>query len=132
MTRSISNAALMSVCLALGGCGYGVYEYPSAEYLHRTDTITTSAGNAQAINEVTQVIKPNPWDKSAHNRRIRGNGDRAVNAVERYRAKQSSSGSQISQPAGSAPPGGNYSASPPAGGASSTTGGGAGGPGPMQ
>jgi hypothetical protein len=128
MKRSISNAALMSLCLTLGGCGYGVYEYPSAEYLHRTDTITTSAGDAQAINEVTQVIKPNPWDKSARNRRIRGNGDRAVNAVERYRSKQSSSsGSQISQPGGS-PPGGNYSASPPAGGAGSTTGGGAGGP----
>jgi hypothetical protein len=118
MKRSVSNMALVSVCLTLGGCGYGVYEYPSAEYLHRTDTITTSAGDAQAINEVTQVIKPNPWDKRARNRRIQGNGDRAVNAVERYRSKQSSSsGSQISQPAGGSPPGGNYSAAPPAGGA---------------
>jgi hypothetical protein len=75
----------LSAATALGGCLYGPYEDPSAQYLHRTQTITTEAGNAQEINAATQVI--DPWPRSAANRKIPGNGDRVVNAAERYRAK---------------------------------------------
>jgi hypothetical protein len=91
MTRYISACAVMSGALALGGCWqYGTYEYHQAQYLHRTDTITMTAGNDQEINEATQVI--DPWPKSAGNRRIPGHGERMVNAAERYRARQSGSG----------------------------------------
>jgi uncharacterized membrane protein YgcG len=95
MRRPISFIALASAALALGGCWHDTYEYPSAQYLHRTDTITMSAGNAQEINGTTHVI--DPWPKSAGNRHIPGNGDRMVNAMAKYRAKQSGSGEQAGQ-----------------------------------
>ena len=97
MSRHIRAMACMSAALELGGCSYGTYEYPAAQYLHRNQTITMSAGNAQEINEATQVI--DPWKRGVGNPRIPGNGDRMVNAAERYRAKSTAPGGQAGQPA---------------------------------
>jgi uncharacterized membrane protein YgcG len=119
MRRPISFIALASSALALGGCWHSTYEYPSAQYLHRTDTITMSAGNAQEINSTTQVI--NPWPKSAGNRHIPGNGDRMVNAVTKYRAKQSGSGGDQGAPAGQSGQGSQQGAGQQSGGGSAGT-----------
>lgn len=56
---------------------------PFAQYLQRSDTITLGAGNAQAANTVTHMITP--WPPYAFDRRIPGNGERMVGAVQRYR-----------------------------------------------
>jgi hypothetical protein len=92
----------LAAAVLLGGCGYGTYEYPPAQYVNRSQTITMSAGNAQEINEATQVI--DPWRREARKRRIPANGERMVNAAERYRAK-TSAGSGPGQ-SGAAPVGG--------------------------
>src|SRR5260221_14611889 len=56
---------------------------PAAQYLQRSDKITLSAGNAKEVNAATHVI--DPWPPYVGNRRIPGNGERMVGAVERYR-----------------------------------------------
>ena len=56
---------------------------PFAQYAHRSDKITLSAGNASAVNTATHVI--DPWPPYVGNRRIPGNGERMAGAVERYR-----------------------------------------------
>src|SRR5438270_7570904 len=71
---------------ALGGCSSGLYENPAAQYVHRSDTITLSAGNAKDVNAAVHVI--DPWPRYAGNRRIPANGERMVGAVERYRRPQ--------------------------------------------
>ena len=53
------------------------------QYVQRSDTLTLGAGNAKAINTVTHMI--NPWPPYVMDRRIPGNGERMVGAVERYR-----------------------------------------------
>jgi hypothetical protein len=81
----------MLALMPLGGCWwYGPFEDPSAQYIHRTQTIATEAGNAQEVNAATQVI--DPWPPSAANRNIPANGDRMVNTAERYRAKAGPAG----------------------------------------
>jgi hypothetical protein len=56
---------------------------PFAQYVHRSEKITLSAGNASAVNTATHVI--DPWPRYVGNRRIPGNGERMAGAVERYR-----------------------------------------------
>jgi hypothetical protein len=56
---------------------------PFSQYLQRSNKITLSAGNAQAVNTATHVI--DPWPRYVGNRRIPGNGERMVSAIERYR-----------------------------------------------
>src|SRR5947207_15571499 len=70
---------------ALGGCSSGLYEHPAAQYVHRSDTVTLSAGNAKDVNAATHVI--DPWPRRVANRRIPGHGERMVGAVERYRGR---------------------------------------------
>ena len=56
---------------------------PVAIYFQRSDTITSGAGDAKAVNAATHVI--DPWPRYVGNRRIPANGDRMSRAVERYR-----------------------------------------------
>jgi uncharacterized phage-associated protein len=56
---------------------------PVDQYLHRSDKITLSAGNAKQVNAATHVI--DPWPRYVGNRRIPGNGERMAGAAERYR-----------------------------------------------
>lgn len=84
--KFIRTIASIVFAATVGGCWAGVYEDPAAEYIRRTDTITTSAGNAKDINAATHVI--DPWPRRVANRHIPANGARMTRAVERYQAGQ--------------------------------------------
>jgi hypothetical protein len=56
---------------------------PFAQYLQRSNKITLSAGNAKEVNAATHVI--DPWPPYVGNRRIPGNGQRMVGAIQRYK-----------------------------------------------
>jgi hypothetical protein len=104
IARTVAAVALAAAC---GGCWAGVYDNPAAEYLHRSDTITLSAGNAKDINAATHII--DPWPRQVANRRIPGNGERMAHAMERYKSGQTGSSNQtgtqvIGIPVGSATP----------------------------
>src|SRR6185295_11220070 len=75
---SFSNAvrllALAAGLATLAGC---------SEYLDRRDTIALSAGNANATNQVTQMV--DPWPLDSANRNISFNGVKMQSAYERYR-----------------------------------------------
>jgi hypothetical protein len=98
IARTVAAVALATAC---GGCWAGVYDNPAAEYLHRSDGITLSAGNAKNVNAVTHII--DPWPRQVANRRIPGH------AMERYKSGQNGSSNQtgtqvIGIPVGSATP----------------------------
>jgi hypothetical protein len=104
ITRTFAALALAAAC---GGCWAGPYENPGAEYLHRSDTITLSAGNAKNVNAVTHTI--DPWPRQVANRRIPGNGERMAHAMERYKGGQAGPTNQtgpqvIGIPVGAATP----------------------------
>jgi hypothetical protein len=114
MSKIGRTIAVVAVAAACGGCWAGVYENP-AEYLHRTDTITLSAGNAKDVNAATHII--DPWPRRAANRRIPSNGERMEHAIERYKSGPPAGGSTqtgpqvIGIPVGSATPSLNPGAS---------------------
>jgi len=81
---SLLLAAALAV--ALGGCWSGIYENPAAQYVARSDTVTLSAGNAKDVNAAAHVI--DPWPRNVKDRRINGNGERMVGAVQRYQRPQ--------------------------------------------
>ncbi len=66
--------ASLSVFLAAGGC---------QNYLERHDGVTTSAGDAHAINEAKLVV--DPWNPNADNTDIHTDGKRASDAVDIYK-----------------------------------------------
>jgi hypothetical protein len=84
IARSLALAAALPA--ALCGCWSGLYENPAAQYVNRSDTITLSAGNAKDVNAATHVI--DPWPRNVKDRRIPGNGQRMVGAVQRYQRPQ--------------------------------------------
>ena len=53
------------------------------QYTQRSDTVTLTAGNAEAVN--TRVQEIDPWPRYVGNKKIAGNGERMADAVERYR-----------------------------------------------
>jgi hypothetical protein len=71
---------LLSFVLVACGC----WKASAQGYLNRTDTITTSAGDAQDVNTAIQTV--DPWPRHVGNRRIPGNGERLSGAVQRYRS----------------------------------------------
>ena len=84
--RIVQIIASLALAMTLGGCWSGIYENPGAQYVHRSDTVTLSAGNAKDVNAATQVI--DPWPRNVGNRRIPGNGERMVGAVQKYQRPQ--------------------------------------------
>ena len=107
MTRTMRTLGPLALAAACGGCWAGPYESPAAEYLHRSDTITLSAGNAKDVNAATHII--DPWPRRVTNRRIPSNGERIEHAMERYKSGTSGgaapTGTQvIGIPVGSATP----------------------------
>jgi hypothetical protein len=92
---------LAGLALAASAAGCWPYGNEGAQYFHRSDTITLSAGNAKDVNAATHVI--DPWPRNVHNRRIPANGERMVGAVQRYQGKGAAKGpGQAGQPAGPA------------------------------
>ena len=97
--KIVSIFAVLGFAATVAGC-WG----DNAQYLHRSDTVTLSAGNAKEVNAATHVI--DPWPRRVANRRIRGNGERMVGAVQRYKAAgraPGQSGGPGIQPATGAP-----------------------------
>jgi hypothetical protein len=84
MSKIGRTIAVLALAAACGGCWSGVYEDPAAEYLHRSNTITLSAGNAKDVNATTHII--DPWPRYAANRRIPAHGERMAHAIERYKS----------------------------------------------
>jgi hypothetical protein len=84
ISNIIRILALTAVAATAAGCW--PYGNEGAQYFHRTDTITTSAGNAKDTNAAVHVI--DPWPRQVGNRRIPANGDRMVGAMQRYQGKQ--------------------------------------------
>jgi hypothetical protein len=104
IVRGMAAGVLAAAC---GGCWAGPYDTPGAEYLHRSDTITLSAGNAKNVNAATHII--DPWPRQVANRRIPGNGERMAHAIERYKSGQTGPANQtgpqvIGIPVGAATP----------------------------
>jgi hypothetical protein len=108
MSKIVRTMVVVALAAACGGCWAGIYENPAAEYLHRSDTITLSAGNAKEVNAATHII--DPWPRHAANRRIPGHGERIAHAMERYKSGPPATGSSptgtqvIGIPVGSATP----------------------------
>ena len=102
----------------LGGCWSGIYENPAAQYVARSDTVTLGAGNAKDMNAATHVI--DPWPRNVKDRRIKGNGERMVGAVQRYQRPQTGRGPGQGQGRPGATPGDGVSGTAP-GGAPGTT-----------
>ena len=85
--RIASTTFFLSCVLVAGSCGASV----AGQYLNRTDTITTSAGDAQDVNTAIQTI--DPWPRNVGNRRIPANGERMSGAIQRYRSPPQLGGS---------------------------------------
>jgi hypothetical protein len=75
--------ALASFAALAGGGTTAAYADEFFQYFQRKDTVTLSAGNAKAVNAVTQMI--DPWPRYVGNRRTPANGERMAGAVLRYR-----------------------------------------------
>ena len=74
MKTSLSLLACAAMLGLLSGC---------APYLDRVDTIAFSDGNAVQANIVQHTI--DPWPAASARTQIAYDGQRAVNAVDRYR-----------------------------------------------
>jgi hypothetical protein len=74
--NSLRGAILVVVAAtALTGC--------TDMYLDRRDTVSFAAGDAVAVNKVTQMV--DPWPPRAGDRNIAFDGERMAAAAERYR-----------------------------------------------
>jgi hypothetical protein len=111
MMKIARTLASLAAAAALGGCWNNPYGNEGAQYLHRSDTITLSAGNAKDVNAATHVI--DPWPRQVRNRRIPANGERMVGAMQRYQGKQGPRG-QGAFGGGAAGAAGGAGAPPPA------------------
>ena len=117
IVRSLGSLTLAAaLAAALGGCWSGIYENPAAQYVARSDTVTLSAGNAKDVNAATHVI--DPWPRNVKDRRISGNGERMVGAVQRYQRPQAGRTPGQGQVRPAVNPGDNGT---PAGGSPGTT-----------
>jgi hypothetical protein len=103
---------LAAVAIAGAGAGCWPYGNEGAQYFHRSDTITLSAGNAKDVNAATHVI--DPWPRQVHNRRIPANGERMVGAVQRYQGKLAPRGQAVTGGAAATPSDASAPAAAPA------------------
>jgi hypothetical protein len=98
MSSIARTIGLIAMAGSLGGCWGAVSEHPAAQYVHRSDTITLSAGDAKEVNAATHAI--DPWPPGVGDPRIRANGERMAGAAERYRRN----GQRTDSPAGQQAP----------------------------
>jgi hypothetical protein len=99
MRKLIPVSALFMV-ISVGGCAptdvvntAQVYNPVDSvqEYTQRADTVTLSAGNAQAVNN--RIHEIDPWPRNVGNTRIAGNGQLMADAVWQYRCGKAARGS---------------------------------------
>ena len=101
--RLALTAATIVAPAMLSGCN-------EDDYLARRDSVSLGAGDAVAVNAVTQTI--DPWNRNAKNTDINQEGERARVAVERYQLNKSipSKGVNTTTISSQAGPGGQASA----------------------
>lgn len=84
--RKMTTHALIGLSAIIGTTASAqeilIYDF-AAPYLQRSDKIFAGAGDAKDVNAATHVI--DPWPYYVGNRRVPGNGERMVGAIERYR-----------------------------------------------
>lgn len=92
--RPIIISVVAFCTLQITGCAryedLGFYGFEDQQYGHyraRRDSITAGAGNAVAHNIAAQTI--DPWPKHSANKKIDMDGDRALIAIDRYKANKS-------------------------------------------
>ena len=78
MSRNNRLAVLALAAPLLGAC--------TDMYLDRRDSVSFGAGDAVAVNKITQMI--DPWPPYAGNRSIAFDGERMAAAAERYRTNK--------------------------------------------
>ena len=92
----LRGLVLVLLLAALGGC---------SEYLDRRDSISSSAGDAVATDEITQMV--DPWPRVSAQRDIGFDGQRMESAMRRYQTNRtyppSNSGTSTSYAAAPAP-----------------------------
>jgi len=85
-------AGLILTTMSAAGCAPSPAVYPPQvyhpedfvqEYTQRSDKVTLSAGDDQAVN--TRIHTRDPWPPYVADRRIPASGERMAGAVERYR-----------------------------------------------
>jgi len=112
MRKIVSTLAFIAIAAATCGCWPDPYGNNAAQYVHRSQTITLSAGNASDVNTAAQTI--DPWPPYVGDARVPANGERMVGAVQRYqRGGAARPQGQIGQGAGPGAPPGAPGAPPP-------------------
>ena len=82
----IKNSLVLLIALPVAGC-YGLYGHDEVDrYFQRSDTITTSAGDAKQVNAVAHTITP--WPSYVNDRRLAYDARRVGGAVQRYSTNQ--------------------------------------------
>jgi hypothetical protein len=85
-------AGVIATTMSAAGCAPSPAVYPPQmyhsedyvqQYTQRSDKVTLSAGDDQAVN--TRIHTRDPWPPYVADRRIPANGERMAGAVERYR-----------------------------------------------
>ncbi len=92
--RKLIPASALFMLILVGGCTTDVVNTAQVynpidsmqEYVQRADSVTLSAGNAQAVN--TRIHENDPWPRNVGNRRIAANGQRMADAMWRYRCEK--------------------------------------------
>jgi hypothetical protein len=78
MSRNNRLAVLALAAPLLGAC--------TDMYLDRRDSVSFGAGDAVAVNKITQMV--DPWPPYSGNRNIAFDGERMAAAAERYRTNK--------------------------------------------
>jgi hypothetical protein len=90
--RTLIVVSALLMLFSAGGCSstdvvnsWQIYDPVDAvqQYTQRSDKVTLSGGDAQAVN--TRVHEIDPWPRYVGEKRIAVNGERMAHAVERYR-----------------------------------------------
>ena len=81
--RAVTAITMLGLAGGLAACGDSpLFDDPSALYLQRIPTVTTTAGDAEAANIAIQTVTP--WPRYVNNTRIPGDATRMAAAVRRY------------------------------------------------
>lgn len=91
--RLAISAILVLSAISLGGC---------VDYMERRDTITLSAGEAQAWNRTAHVS--DPWPPYVMNTQIPGDGQRTAVVIRRYSTGNGEAGGAATSPGTPAAP----------------------------
>lgn len=79
--------AAAAFVLAMTAAAPACYAWDDGNYFAHRDTITSSAGDANAVNAATQTI--DPWAPHSKNTDIKIDGKRARVGIARYQANKS-------------------------------------------